>query len=151
GTCETFGQSNPNLRNSAIGNDTASSIQIGAECPGLAGGVACQNCPRTWGKLPGLARDIGAGADGSVWVIGTNPVGNDGVGDFRWTGSDWEAIDGGGVRIDVDEGGNPWVVNSGGQIFRRINDRWQLLPGLARDIGAGADGSVWVIGTNPVG
>src|SRR5262249_21936155 len=54
GTCETFGRSNPDLRDSAIGNDTASSIRIGAECPGLAGGVACQNCPRTWGKLPGL-------------------------------------------------------------------------------------------------
>jgi hypothetical protein len=163
GTCETLGRSNPDLHNSAIGNDTASSVRVGVECPGLAGGVACQSCKRTWGKLPGLARDIGAGADGSVWVIGTNPIGND-FGIFRWTGRGWEAVDGAAVRIDVDENGDPWVVNSAGQVFRRVNDRWLQLPDLssvsvggitipaaAKDIGIGANGAVWITARMRVG
>jgi hypothetical protein len=108
-----------------------------------------------WEERPGLAKDIGAGADGSVWIIGTDRVATDPVGsDFsihRWNGSDWDDIDGGGVRIDVDGKGNPWVVNHRGQIFRRDNNQWVPLPGLAKDIGAGADGSVWIIGTIPVG
>jgi hypothetical protein len=74
----------------------------------------------TWIQLPGLAKDIGVGADGSVWVIGTNPVGTaQDFGIHTWTGSTWQAIDGCGVQISVDDQGLPWVVNSMGQSFRR--------------------------------
>lgn len=104
-----------------------------------------------WEMLPGFAKDIGAGADGSIWAIGANPVGNRrDFGVYRWTGTSWQGVDVGGVRIDVDRRGNPWIVNAAGQVFRRINNRWELLPGSARDIGIGPDGSVWSIGTNPV-
>ena len=104
-----------------------------------------------WEKLPGLAKDIGVGANGSAWIIGTNPVGTNGdFGVHRWTGTDWDSIDGGGVRIDVDAVGNPWIVNANGEIFQRLNNRWQKLPGLARDIGVGANGAAWIVGTNPV-
>ena len=73
-----------------------------------------------WIQRPGLAKDIGVGADGSVWVIGTNPVGTaQDFGIHRWTGSSWEAIDGGGVQISVGLP-LPWVVNSMGHIFQRI-------------------------------
>ena len=106
----------------------------------------------TWEHLPGSAKDIGVGGDGSVWIIGTNPGGTaHDFGIHRWTGSNWQGIEGGGVRIDVDQMGNPWIVNSNGEIFRRVNDTWVHLPGSAKDIGAGGDGSVWIIGTNPGG
>src|SRR5262249_50595444 len=77
-----------------------------------------------WEQLPGLAKDIGVSFDGSVWVIGTNPVGtaND-FGVFRWDGSDWEEAAGGGLQISVEDslsGGEPWIVNSAGQIFRAV-------------------------------
>jgi hypothetical protein len=79
----------------------------------------------------------------------TNHVGSAGdFGVYHWAEINWEGVDGGGVRIDVDPNGNPWIVNSVGQIFRRANNSWQQLPGLAKDIGIGANGSAWIIGTN---
>ena len=116
--------------------------------------------PDQWIPRPGLAHDIGVGADGSVWVIGTNPVYSGGTGQHpitefgihKWTESTWEPVDGAGRRIAVDQNGNPWVVNSRKQIYRRVNNQWETqLPGLAYDIGTGADGSVWVIGDDHVG
>ena len=49
------------------------------------------------------------------------------------------------------ENSTPWVVNSNNNIFQRTGGSWQMLPGLAKDIGVGADGSVWVIGTDSTG
>jgi hypothetical protein len=107
---------------------------------------------KTWNQLPGFAKDIGVGADGSVWIIGTNPVGpGHNFGIHKWTGNNWVGVDGGGVRIAVDQSGNPWIVNADNEIFRRVDDNWNRLPGSAKDIGVGADGSVWIIGTNPIG
>jgi hypothetical protein len=109
-----------------------------------------------WNRLPGLAKDIGVAGSAIAWVIGTNPIfgtSND-FGIFRWVGetNSWvEAGPGGGVGISVGADGTPWVVNSSGAIFRRQGDQWEQLPGLAKDIGVSFDGSVWVIGTNPVG
>jgi hypothetical protein len=91
-----------------------------------------------------------------VWVIGNNSVqGGFGVhywnGDQdHWTGNKWVPIDGGGVRIAVMPSGTPWIVNSAGKIFQRTVTGWQQLPGSAKDIGIGANGSVFVIGTDAV-
>lgn len=104
----------------------------------------------SWILLPGLAKDIGVGANGAAWIVGTNPSPG-GFGIYRWTGTTWQGIDGGAVRIDVDPRGNPWVVNSEGAILRREGNRWIRLPGAARDIGIGADGTVWIVGTNATG
>ena len=65
--------------------------------------------------------DIGVGADGSVWVVGTNETGG-GFGIYRWTGTEWSGIDGGGLAISVDPRGLPWVANAGGEIFERLAD-----------------------------
>lgn len=59
----------------------------------------------------------------------------------------WTAVSGGAVRIAVNPQNNPWIINSAGNIFRRVNGTWQQVPGLARDIAIGTDGSVWIIGT----
>ncbi len=113
----------------------------------LIGGAAAEG---GWLPLPGLAKDIGVGADGSAWVIGTNATGG-GYGIYQWNGSNWNSISGGAVRIDVGPDGTVWVVNSYGKIYRRApGSGFQQLPGRARDIGVGADGSAWVIGTNAV-
>ena len=99
--------------------------------------------------MPGPVRDIGAGNDGSVWVIGTNKTPG-GYGIYRWNGSSWDAVPAGAVAVAVDKGGNGWVVNDVGAIvkFDRNTLSMTVMPGRARDIGAGNDGSVWIIGTN---
>ena len=71
----------------------------------------------SWQTMPGRARDIGIGGDGSVWVIGSNPA-RGGYGIYRWTGSYWRQIDGAALRISVDPSGGPWVVNSSGNIYK---------------------------------
>jgi tectonin-like protein len=101
-----------------------------------------------WKQLPGGGNDIGVGANGTAWLIGTNKVPG-GYGIYRWDGANWAGMPGGAVRVDVDPKGNAWVVNDAGAIFRWTGSAWQQMPGAAKDIGIGADGSVWVIGTNP--
>lgn len=71
-------------------------------------------------RLPGLAKDIGAGG-GAVWVIGTDP-GDGGFRIWMWDeeGFAWMPDDHGfGIRIAVDSNGCPWVVSSSGNIFRK--------------------------------
>lgn len=105
------------------------------------------NYHRGWQRLYGEAKDIGVGADGSVWIIGADDHYGD-YGIYYLHGDYWERIYGSGIRIDVDPWGNPWIVNADHDIYRLVGDRWQRLPGGAKDIGIGADGSVWIIGTN---
>ena len=69
-----------------------------------------------WEQLFGAAKDIGIGANGSVWIIGTNPV-SGGYGIYRWVGRSWEGVDGGALQISVDKDGIPWVVNSSNHIY----------------------------------
>ena len=83
-----------------------------------------------------MEEDTGVGADGSVWVIGTNKV-SGGYGIFHLTGSGWQSVQGGAVRIAVAPDGHPWVVNDQGMIYQHTTDRgWVRLQGEAKDIGA---------------
>ena len=97
---------------------------------------------------PGGATDIGVGANGSVWIIGSNRV-SGGYGIYRSNGQAWTALPGGAVRIAVDQAGNAWVVNSAHHIYHWTGNAWASSPGAATDIGVGANGSVWVVGTSP--
>ncbi len=99
-----------------------------------------------WQKMPGTARDIGVGAEGSVWVIGTGQVGASDFTIHRLNGTTWNQLSGGAVRIDVDPTGNAWVVNSSGQIYRWERNAWNQVEGTASDIGIGSNGHVWIIG-----
>jgi hypothetical protein len=56
-------------------------------------------------------------------------------------------VSGGALRIAVDPAGIPWTVDNTGVIRRRVGTTWTVMPGLAKDIGIGADGSVWIVGT----
>jgi hypothetical protein len=109
----------------------------------------------TYRQLPGGATDIGAGADGSVWIIGTSAT-SGGFNIFKFNGNGWDMdyLDGGAVRIAVGPTGVPFIINSSNQIFERTTNSpfagfWQQLPGAGTDIGVGADGSVWVLGVTP--
>ena len=94
-------------------------------------------------NVPGLASDIGVGADGSVWVTAPNGT------IWEYNGTSFQPIPGLASRIAVDPNGNAWVVNPAGLIYRYTGSSFVNVPGLASDIGVGADGTVWV--TNPAG
>lgn len=103
-----------------------------------------------WQTLPGSAIDLAIGADGSLWVIGTE-MHEFGADVFKWDAANWtweKSAGGTGIRIAVDPQGIPWVVNNKGLIFRKRGKGWQQMPGSARDIGIGANGAVWVVGTD---
>jgi hypothetical protein len=98
-------------------------------------------------KLPGMARDIDA-KNGSVWIIGTE-ASPGGYRILHLVNGNWTAIDGAAVRVAVDTTGNPWVINSNGTIYRRVNNAWQVLASLGgaipTDIAITNSGDVWVI------
>ncbi len=116
-----------------------------------------------WDILGGIAADISAGANGTVWIIGRNPDGTSGL--FKWIPERqvWQDNDlliftGGNVqvsgysnRIAVDPNDNPWIVTDNGNVYRGTEESgWSLVfDGNAKDVGIGADGSVYIIGTNP--
>jgi Tectonin domain len=100
-----------------------------------------------WKQLPGCIKDIATGAEGSTYAIGCNKTFG-GYGVFKWNGSNWTALNGGGRRITVASDGAPWIVNDQGAIYRRVNNDWQFVPGCAKDIGAGGNGSMWIVGCN---
>ena len=109
-----------------------------------------------WEHMSGSATDIALGADGSVWIVAANNLGNGDFGICKWNGLGWDATDGGAVRIAVAPDGVPWIVNTAGEIYRRTSyspweGSWQVVDGQARDIAVGADGSIWIIGNERVG
>jgi len=100
-----------------------------------------------WHKLPGAAMDIGSGANGATFVIGSdsNSV-------YRWNPArkNWDKFADGLARIDVDQYGNPVGLNKKLDIYRHDGKKWQKMPGKAHDIGVGANGKIWHIGKNGI-
>jgi hypothetical protein len=106
--------------------------------------------------VSGSATDIGIGADGSVWVIGTDGY------PYYW-GKQYGGFNkfvGLGVRISVGPDGMPWVITAAGTIFQwtgslpspgyPIQGAWKQYPGWATDISVGPDGTVYVVGSGNV-
>lgn len=116
----------------------------------------------TWRTMPGQkAVDIAVGGDGSVWITAPPPAGGNGNIIKKLQGETWTEIGGGADRIAVDGAGVARVVNREGNIYYWDGGKWQsvTLDGIASgkdasgaqvsgasDIGAGSDGSVWVLG-----
>ncbi|MCX6180859.1 MAG: matrixin family metalloprotease [Bacteroidetes bacterium] len=96
-----------------------------------------------WTRIQGSAKDIGVGANGIVYIIGTDPK-YGGYNIARYNGTGWTTISGAATRISVDNQGNPWVVNSYGNVFRLTNGTFINVGGPATDIGCGADGSTFI-------
>lgn len=98
--------------------------------------------------------DVAVGADGSIYVIGTDLVSaTGGYGIYKVVGNKLNKLPlCAGVRIAVAPDGRPWVVNKSNFIyrFRDSTSAWEQMPGTATDIGIGANGSVFAIGTQDV-
>jgi len=112
-------------------------------CVDSNGDIFYKNNPN-WQRMPGKAKDIGIGADGSVWSVGTDSA----ISKWDQVNRVWNKVPGHAQRIAVDPKGNPWVTNNVHDIFCWEANNWKQIPGKAEDIGIGADGSVWVIGLN---
>lgn len=107
---------------------------------------------RSWKRMPGAGKDIACGSSGVMWVIGTNKEGG-GFGIYRYsaTTKGYTKIPGSGVRITVDKAGNAIVANKAKQIYKYNGTKWVRSTGAALDIGVGAEGTTWVIGTAKAG
>ncbi|MFC1744725.1 tectonin domain-containing protein [Candidatus Riflebacteria bacterium] len=105
-----------------------------------------------WKKLLGSATDIGCGGPGNgvTCVIGKDAKAG-GYGIWRWTGSRLLNIPGAaGIRIDVDQKGNPWVITNTNLIYAYDGKTWHLLPGKGKDISIGPGGNAWLLGINNI-
>ena len=83
--------------------------------------------PPSLAALDGKATDVGLGANGVLWAIGTDPVPG-GRTIHRWNGTAWDRIPGGAVRIAVDPQGAAWIVNDAKTIFRWNGTTWEPSP-----------------------
>jgi hypothetical protein len=111
-----------------------------------------------WTQIPGpKAVDVGAGG-GKVYMLGGNPINGKSYAVHVLDGNTWKKISGSGVRIDVDDRGNPWVLSHDSSIWVQINQapfngKWAQIAGKGMDIGVhtgpagavvGTDGAVWL-------
>ena len=69
----------------------------------------------------GTAREISLGADGSIWILGTHEVENNGFPLFYYdqTTEHFISVNTYAVALVVGLDGQPWVVNIAGDIFKR--------------------------------
>ncbi len=75
--------------------------------------------------------DISVGADGSVFVIGSDTVIGIGHSIFKLVNGELHKLAGcAGVRIAVSPQGAPWVVDQSNQIFKYTPGTWSQLPGI---------------------
>ena len=140
---------------------TASDVDVGADGRAwfISGGLIYQVSADGKTAFPrGNGNDIGVGANGSVYKIGTNPVGTGadyGVWKYNAGNDSWTAMNGGGVRIDVDPTGKAWIVNSLGDIWKMkdVGTSFDQVTGIkARDISiGGAMGSIYAVSNEPYG
>ncbi len=121
---------------------------IVAPVPGVIALEAPSSGP-AWRALPGGATDVGVGASGVLWAIGSESAPGGKV-ILRWNGSGWQRMPDGALRIAVDPAGAAWIVDDAHAIRRWNGSAWETMPGGADDIGIGAEGTVWVLGAGAV-
>jgi hypothetical protein len=98
-------------------NQTTDVVRIAASPDGTPWGVKRDGSiivpvERAFRTLPGLAQDVGIGANGAVWMTGPD--------DSIWlfTGTGWDRAPGAARFVSVAPDGVPWVVNGAGNLYR---------------------------------
>ncbi|RFZ91844.1 hypothetical protein D0C36_10365 [Mucilaginibacter conchicola] len=92
-------------------------------------------------------KDIGIGADGSVYIIGTDGTAESGYSISKLVNNVLVKLpDCGAVRVAVAPDGTPWVVNKDHKILKYSGTAWVEQPGTATDIAIGANGAMFAIG-----
>jgi kumamolisin len=98
-----------------------------------------------WIPLPGLAHDVGAGPDGTLWALGTaasagiRPL-------FRSSPLGWLPVPGAyGNALAVAPDGTPWLADAGGVIRAWDGTAWREHPGRATSLAITRDGTLWIV------
>lgn len=99
-------------------------------------------------KIVGAATDVGVGANGSVYVIGTSPCNGNGCNIYERKTNSWQALPGTAIRVAVGPTGTPWVLNKSNELYQFSNGAFRKVTAWGSDVGVGADGSVFIIGTD---
>lgn len=97
-----------------------------------------------WTELPGAASQVVAAADGSIWVLSTQPAGADKY-IWHYVNGTWTNIAGLASQLAVTPAGALYAINSGGGTYLFSNGTWTALGGGAQNITAAADGSTYVL------
>lgn len=102
---------------------------------------------------PGKAVDVMCGADKSLFSVWNNEAyPSNGTTLWKWSGTDWLPQGIPGTRFTSDASGNIWALDGEHNIWKSngLNPygayQWERVSGQAKDIAAGGDGSVWIIG-----
>jgi hypothetical protein len=93
-----------------------------------------------WQRVMGNAKQLAISAKGAVLAVGQQ-------GElWHWKSrNNWGTMPGQFEQVTLDAGGTAWALDAQGKIFRFQGSYWQELPGSARRVAAGPDGSVWIV------
>jgi virginiamycin B lyase len=98
----------------------------------------------TFERMPGTLKQVSVGIDGEVWGVGPNDD------PFRWTGSQWQPIQGKLQQLSVRNATEAWGVNADHNLFRWNGSAWEQIPIIAtRFVSVGVDGEVWGLSLVP--
>jgi hypothetical protein len=97
-----------------------------------------------WSEIPGSASQVAASADGSIWVLSTQPSGPDKY-IWHYASGSWTNISGEASQLAVAPNGTLYAINSGGGTYAYDGGTWTALGGGASGITTVADGSFYVL------
>lgn len=101
-------------------------------------------------QIPGAATQVSAAADGSLWVLSTQPSGSDKY-IYHYVGGTWTNLPGLATHLAAGANGDLYAINSSGGTYLYHAGSWTGLGGGASAITAAADGSVYVASNNGPG
>ena len=103
-----------------------------------------------WERFPGQARQVTSGPDGSVWSVSRQPSAG-GYVLMQWSGRAWKPIghDAAAVQISAAADGSLWTVSDAYAIWRYAGGQWANVIGLAREVTADPEGTVWILTADP--
>jgi hypothetical protein len=99
-----------------------------------------------WRPIDQRARDVAIAPDGRLLVADIDgrmlAAGAGGTGFRVLAGADAPRD---AVRVELEEGGVPWALDSAGRVHVLRGSGWQVLPGQARDLSLGPRGIVYIV------
>lgn len=104
-----------------------------------------------WTQIPGSATQAAAAADGSLWVLSTEPSGNPDKYIWHYANGTWTNIPGLASQLAPAPDGSLYVINSGGGTYHYAGGSWTALGGGAQGITVASDGSTYVISNDGSG
>jgi virginiamycin B lyase len=97
-----------------------------------------------WSQLPGVATQVAAASDGSIWVLSDGPAGPD-KNIWHYAGGTWTNVGGLASQIAVAPNGTLYAINSGGGTYAYSGGSWTGLGGGASAITTVSDNSIYVL------